>query len=100
MTLNLNKKLKYVLQLLETPKVTYMLVTYEIKVEFYFFPIFVQSYIPRSKLSRFMIQEIFIISYILYSYMNFSIDVLNLFNIKDMIIFKVDLVDIGTLALL
>ena len=29
MTFNLNKKLKYVLQLLKTPKVKYMLVTYE-----------------------------------------------------------------------
>ena len=29
MTFNLNKKLKYVLQLLETPKVKYMLITWE-----------------------------------------------------------------------
>ena len=32
--------------------------------------------------------------------MNSSIDVLHLFNINDMTIFKVDLVDIGTIALL
>ena len=37
---------------------------------------------------------------LVYSYMNFSIDVLNPFNIKDMTTFKVDLVDIGTFALL
>ena len=32
--------------------------------------------------------------------MDSSIDVLHLFNIKDMKIFKIDLVDIGTIALL
>ena len=42
----------------------------------------------------------FIISYILYSYMNSSICVLHLLNIKDMTIFKIDLVDIGTITLL
>ena len=45
-----------------------------------------------------MVQEIFIIMFILKR--NFSIDVLNLFNIKDMTIFRVDLVNIGTIALL
>ena len=42
----------------------------------------------------------FLISSNLNSYMNVSIVVLNLLNVKDMTIFKINLIDIGTFALL